>query len=80
METSTSPRIEDVVRGINRSQLARTTPISLSHISRIFGGTRMPGSAKLKILATELDVPMDQLYDWLVAHRAPKRAKRRRTQ
>lgn len=77
MEGATSG-IEEVVRHANRSELSRTTPISLSHISRVLGGNRMPSAGKLKILADAMHVPMAELYDYLAAHFVKPKVKRRR--
>lgn len=71
METaSESITAERAVRGANRSALSRETSISLSHISKVLSGDRVPSVRKLKQLAESMDVPMSELYDYLSRVRA----------
>lgn len=62
---SESVTVAQAVRGANRSALSRETSISLSHISKVLSGDRVPSSRKLRQLAESMDVPMDKLFDYL---------------
>lgn len=78
MEGATTVEVQDVIRDVNQSELSRNLHISLSHISRVFSGDRMPSAHKLKMLADGMGVPMDDLYKYLAAHTRKRRGTKRR--
>lgn len=49
------------IRDANRSAIHRATDISLSHVSRILSGDRLPSSNNLEKLADALEVDMKSL-------------------
>lgn len=61
------------VSGLNRTAMHRRTGISVSHISRVFNGVRMPSSEKLAEIAADLGVSMEALFDYLKTIRRSNR-------
>lgn len=49
-----------------RAEISRSTGISISHVSRIFSGNRMPSLVVAKKLSTYLNITMDQLLVLLI--------------
>lgn len=54
-----------VVENANRSEVHRSTGISLSGVSRILSGRRNASSTNLGLIATALGVSMDDLHRYL---------------
>ncbi len=64
---STPPRIRTRrdFETLNLSDVARGTKISISHISRIFGGLRTPSLPVLRKIAEYLSVDLTELSGYL---------------
>lgn len=81
METQTRPKIGEIVKKANRSEIHRRTGISLSGVSRILSGKRNGKSANLKAIALQLGVSMDDLYTYATELRRKRsRSTKRRSQ
>lgn len=50
---------------VNRTELARRTPYTVSHISRVLAGERMPSSVCATILASELGLEVGEFLAML---------------
>jgi transcriptional regulator with XRE-family HTH domain len=57
--------VKPVVDAANRSEIARRTGITLSHVSRVLSGKRVPSSNKLAEIAFCLNVSMNDLHIYL---------------
>lgn len=58
-------KVSEAIQKANRSEVHRVTGISLSHVSKILGGTRNPSLRKLEAIASALGVPVDDLLKYL---------------
>ena len=54
------------IGGMSLSELSRKTGISVSYLSRVFRGEKMPATATLSQLAVVLNVTMDRLHAELI--------------
>jgi len=68
--------IDEIVRRVNRSDVARRTGIHLSHVSRVLSGKRTASGENLYQLARAIGVDMGDLHQYLRVLRASVKAGR----
>lgn len=78
----TKERVEELTKliaGVNRSEVHRTTGLSLSGVSRILSGGRVPRSPNLQAVALAVGVSMEELLDYITITRNKSARRKSRT-